>query len=98
MNRLIRKYADDPVIGDFIAKLGRALPDMFRFVLDPRIPPTNNFAEQSLREPVIVKRIRGCIRSEKSLKRTADLLTCVTTWKHRGMDPLEEIRKLIPMI
>ena len=98
VRRLIKKYADDPITGEFMAKLGRALPDLFRFVLDPRIPPTNNAAEQALREPIIVRRIRGCIRSEKSLTRTARIFTCTATWKNLGLDPLEEIRKAIPMI
>ena len=95
---LIRKYGDDPVLKKFIAKLGRALPDLFRFVLDPSIPPTNNLAEQMLREFVITRRIRGCIRSEKSLERTANLLTCVTNWKTMKLNPLDEVKKIIPMI
>ena len=53
VRRLIRKYEDDTVVSKFMAKLERAIHDIFRFVLNPRIPPTNNLAEQSLREYVI---------------------------------------------
>ena len=95
---LVRRYADDPVIGWFMAKLGRAVNDMFKFVLDPRIPPTNNAAEAGLREYVILRRIRGAIRSERSLTLTAARLSCTTTWQNTGKDPIEEIIKMVPMI
>ena len=90
--RLIQKYSDDPIIGKCMPKLKRALPNLFKFVLDTRIPPTNNFVEQQLRESVIIRRIRGSIRSEKSLYRTTSLLTCITTWKNQGLDPFDEIK------
>ena len=94
----IRKYADDPIMGKFIVTLGNALPNLFWFVLDPRIPPTNNAAEQMLREFVITRRIRGCIRSEKSLERTANLLTCAANWKTMKLNTRDEIKKIMPMI
>ena len=95
---LVKQYADDPVIGGFMAKLGRAEPDLFKFVLDPRIPPTNNYAEHGFREVAIVRTIRGSLRSKKSLKRTADMLTCITTWKNQGLELADELKKIIPMI
>ena len=49
-----------------MAKLERALPDLFVFVLDPRIPPTNNAAERGLREVVVHRKMCGALRSEKT--------------------------------
>lgn len=98
MRRLVRRYADDPIIGEYMAKLGRAIKDMFKFVIDPRIPPTNNAAEAGLREFVIQRRIRGAIRSEESLTLIPARLTCTTTWQNTGKNPIEEMMKLVPMI
>ncbi len=78
-----------------MAKLERAIQDMFRFVLNLRIPPTNNLAEQSLREYVIQRTIRGCLRSEKSLKRLGDMLTCITIWKNLGVNYAVEAAKYV---
>ncbi len=92
---LVKRYANDEIVGKFVAKLSRAIPDMFRFVIDPRIPSTSNLAEQSLREYVVCRRIRGCLRSEKSMERRGNLYTCVTTWKNLGQDYLAELVRYI---
>ena len=89
--RLARVYADDPVIGKFKGKLNRASGDLFQFVLDPRIPPTNNAAERGLREIVVHRKIRGSIRSRETMQWMGNLFTCVTTWKAMNTDCLAEI-------
>ena len=89
--RLVNRYRDDPVIGEYMRTLERALPDMFRFVLDPTIPSTNNPAEQLLREIVIQRKIRGGIRSEKTMEWLGYLFTCITTWKMQGLDRREQL-------
>ena len=92
---LIDKYRDDPVLWEYMAKLERALPDAFRFVLNPRIPPTNNPAERLLREIVMHRKIRGCLRSEKTMKWMGYLFSCVTTWKNQGLDCKQQLLQYI---
>lgn len=75
--------------------LENALPNMFRFVMDPRIAPTNNPAELLLRELVIHRKIRGCIRSVQTRLRMGYLFTCVATWKNQGPDYKQELEKYI---
>ena len=53
IDRIIARYADDPVLEKFMGKLGNAGSDLFRFVLNPNIQPTNNAAERGLREIVV---------------------------------------------
>ena len=91
--RLARVYADDPVIGKFMGKLDRASGDLFQFVLDPRIPSTNNAAERGLREIVVHRKIRGSIRSRETMQWMGNLFTCVTAWKAMNRDYLAEIVK-----
>ena len=45
VREILAKYADVAVLEKFMTKLGNAYGDLFRFVLDPRIPSTNNAAE-----------------------------------------------------
>ena len=93
--RLARTYADDPVIGRFMGKLDRAAGDLFQFVLDRRIPPTNNAAERGLREIMVHRKIRGSIRSRETMQWMGNLFTCVTTWKAMNKDYLAEIVKRV---
>lgn len=74
-----------------MTKLANALPNLFRFVTDPSIPATNNAAERGLRELVVHRKVRGSIRSEKTMDWLANIFTCVTTWKARGIDYMTQM-------
>ena len=43
--------------------------------------PTNNTAECALRESVIHRKIRGCVRNQKGCKMFGNLVSCIMTWK-----------------
>ena len=79
----------------FRAKLGNAYDDLFRFILDPHIPPTNNAAERGLREIIVHRKIRSSIRSEDIMEWLGYLFTCITTWKMHGLNPLKEMAAYI---
>ncbi len=65
---MVRKHDGHPVLGAFMTKLANAKKDMFRFVVDPALPPTNNAAEHQIREVVVHRKIRDCIRSEHTME------------------------------
>ena len=93
MLKMINKYRSHSLPGKCMEKLECALPDTFRFVLDSEIPADNNPAERHLREPVVHRKIRGCIRSEKTMEWLGALFTCVSTWKCQGLDYVKELAK-----
>ena len=93
--RLIDKYWGSDTCQSFLVKLRNALPDLFRFVLNPRIPPTNNAAERGLREIVIHRKIRGQMKSDDTPTVMGNIFTCFTTWKNRGLDHLAEMAKYL---
>ena len=95
MKRMITKYRNHHLLGDCMKKLERALPDMFRFVLDPEIPPDNNAAERKLREPSMHRKMRGCIRSEHTMDWLGALFTFVGTCKGQGLDHVEQLSKYL---
>ena len=96
VQRLIDTYGDIPALHDFLMKkLHNAEPDLFLYVLDPRVDSTNNAAERGLREPVVHRKIRGAIRSAASMKWWGNLFTCVMTWRMRKMDVYEELAKCV---
>ena len=95
VREILAKYADVAVLEKFMTKLGNAYEDLFRFVLDPRIPSTNNAAERGLREIVVHRKIRGSIRSKNTMRWLGNLFSCVTTWQQRGIDHLAEIARYV---
>ncbi len=92
---LISRYEDDSMMGGYMKKLERALPNAFWFVLDPEIPPTNNPAETLLREIVVHRKIRGGIRSAKTILWMGYLFTCITTWKNQGLDCRKQLLQYV---
>ena len=86
-----RRYKDDPVLEKFAVKLKNAGADLFRFVLNPEIPSTNNAAERALREIVVHRKIRGGIRAEVTMEWLGNFFTCVHTWQQQNLDWLKKI-------
>ena len=86
----VRRVIDDNwgsrISRPFLTKLEGAADDLFEFVLDPKMPPTNNAAERGLREIVVHRKIRGSLRAENSMETYGNIFTCVATWKNRGLD------------
>jgi transposase len=68
---------------------------MFTFLLHPRVPPTNNAAEQALRESVIHRKISGLVRNEKGMRMFSNLMTCIMTWNLRGCNVIDEVVKYL---
>jgi len=95
VHNLVLEFRDNPELTDYMDKLERARPDMFRFVLNPRIPSENNPAERALREIVVHRKIRGSLRSLNGVVILGNILTCATTWKATKPDWLDEIVKYI---
>ena len=56
IDRIAARYADDPILEKFMGKISNAGSDLFRFVLNPKIPPTNNVVERGLREIVVTEK------------------------------------------
>ncbi len=70
---------------------------LLNFLQDPRIEPTNNRAERSLRPAVIARKVSQCSRTWRGAKTYARLKTVLETWRRRGRDLLAELtRHLAP--
>ena len=92
---IVDAYRDDPVLAEFMTKLDNAAFDLFLFVVESWVPPTNNPAEKLLREPVITRKIRGGLRAVAGAMGFCALLSCKTTWEMHGLRPLAEIRRVL---
>ena len=53
---------------------------------DRQIPPTNNYAEQTLRTAVLLRKVGCCNRSEKGIATFENLTSLFATFAKRGKD------------
>ena len=73
----------------------RDAPNLFTFLEVAGMPPTNNHAEQSLRLPVIFRKITFGSQSLLGAQALATNLSLIVTAKRQGRDPLELIKTLL---
>lgn len=59
------------------------------------VPPTNNYAEQAIRETVMVRKIIGAFRSESGVKVYETIASLLATWQFRKLDIKQELRKML---
>lgn len=93
--RIISEHCNEKQLEKFINKLDNAKDDLFTFLLYDGVEPTNNTAERALREPVINRKIRGCVRNQKGMRMFGNLMSCIMTWNMRGCNLLDEIVKYV---
>jgi transposase len=77
------------------ARIDRYRTDLFPFVADPAVPPTNNAAERALRPLVVARKISGGTRSKQGSRTRMVLQSLVATFDLRGLDPIAEFRDLL---
>ena len=61
----------------------------------PSIEPTNNLAEQAIRESVLYRKIIGAFRSKDGPKYYERLASLFATWQLRGLDMQVELRRML---
>ena len=103
MQKLARKgleaLVDRSVIGGTVAtllgKIERGLDHWLPFVGEPAVSPTNNAAENALREPVILRKLIGTLRNERGMFVHETALTLLATWSQQGHNPYEELQRVV---
>ncbi len=76
-------------------KILNGIENWFTCVFYTNVEPTNNYAEQSLRELIVHRKIMGGLRSRDGavvLERTA---SCIATWKRQGKPLFETMRNCL---
>ncbi|VVC72097.1 Transposase IS66 family protein [uncultured archaeon] len=59
------------------------------------VEATNNFAEQAIRETVIVRKIIGAFRSERGTKVYETLASLLATWQFQKLDVSKELYRML---
>jgi len=88
-------YEIEPKIRQLAHEILNDWDAVMAFVIDPRLPPTNNDAERALRHAVIARRISYGTRTDEGSRFYAAGLSVVETCRKRGLDPWALARDLI---
>lgn len=73
----------------FSTYLGNGMPHWLTFILYPGVEPTNNRAEQALRELIVIRKIIGTLRCQKGADTQATLSSMCATWHAQGRNSRE---------
>lgn len=71
------------------------MPWWFTFVEYEDVDPTNNSAEQALREMIIMRKIIGTLRNKRGTGIYEVLASVFATWKARGLNPQHELAAVL---
>jgi transposase len=92
--RLVAADPDTPA-RQLGARIERFIGDLFVFVTEPGVTPTNNLAERSLRPLVTRRKISGGSRSAAGTQATMALASLFGTWLLRDQSPYTACRDLL---
>lgn len=76
---------------DFATYAENGMPWWFTFVEYEGVDPTNNSAEQALREQIIMRKIMGTLRNQRGTGIYEVLASVIATWNARGLNPQHEL-------
>ncbi len=91
MRLLLAKSHGDGQIRKFMNKIANGFDHWFTFILHPGVEPTNNIAENALRENVIHRNIIKTLRNEKGMYLHETAMSVLTTWENMGLNAYDEL-------
>lgn len=94
--QLTQRHYTHSTIRRFVNNLYyRDVDNLFRFVTDPEVDPTNNLSERELRALVIIRKISNGSRSKKGANTTATLLSVIQTLRLNNQNVLQGMQNIL---
>ncbi|MEM0466098.1 MAG: transposase, partial [Candidatus Thermoplasmatota archaeon] len=92
---LVDEYIEYLDVRKVVKYIENGLGCWYTCLLYPGMQPTNNLAEQSIREHVIMEKIIGTFRSLKGPQNYQYIASLLATWKLQGKNIAEETENLL---
>ena len=89
---IIKPYKELQIVR---TKIQNGFEHWFTCIIHPEVEPTNNRAERTLREQVVLRKITGTLRNEKGTTANETMMSLITTWKQQNKNPFLELRALL---
>jgi transposase len=85
------RISENAVAEKFRRSLVKWRHNLFVFLTEPDVPPTNNSSEQAVRWSAVFRKVTNCFRSVWGANLHADVRSVVETARRRGIGALEAI-------
>ena len=92
---LIERSVPDGPVATLLRKIEGGLDHWLTFVGEPAVSPTNNAAENALREPVVLRKIIGTLRNDRGMFVHETILSLLATWGQQGRNPYDELKRVV---
>ena len=92
---LIERSVPDGPVATLLRKIEGGLDHWLTFVGEPAVSPTNNAAENALREPVVLRKIIGTLRNDRGMFVHETILSLLATWSQQGHNPYDELKRVV---
>ncbi len=95
MEDLVKRYDQYKDLHKPVEYIRNGLGSCFTCLLYPGMEPTNNLAEQAIREHVVIRKIIGTFRSESGSQNYQYIASLLSTWRLKGMNMFVEMDKIL---
>jgi len=95
LEALVDDYLDIPEVHVKAQYIKNGLGNWHTCLLHPGMQPTNNLAEQAIREHVIIRKIIGAFRSTRGPENYSHIASLLATWRLQGKNMSEELENLL---
>jgi len=95
LRSLVERSVTAESVATLLGKIEGGIGHWLTFVGEPAVSPTNNAAENALREPVVLRKIIGTLRNDRGMFVHETVLSLLATWRQQGRNPYEELRRVV---
>ena len=95
MEDLVKRYDQYVDLHKPVEYIRNGLGSWFTCLLYPGMEPTNNLAEQAIREHVVIRKIIGTFRSESGSQNYQYIASLLSTWRLKGLSMFVEMDKIL---
>ena len=95
MEDLVKRYDPFGELHKPVEYIRNGLGSWFTCLLYPGMEPTNNLAEQAIREHVVIRKIIGTFRSENGSQNYQYISSLLATWNLKGKSMFVEMDKIL---
>ena len=92
---LVEWSVTNETVATLLGKIEGGIDHWLTFVGEPAVSPTNNAAENALREPVVLRKIIGTLRNNRGMFVHETILSLLATWRQQGRNPYEELKRVV---
>ena len=95
MEEIVKRYDSFSELHKPVEYIRNGLGSWFTCLLYPGMEPTNNLAEQAIREHVVIRKIIGTFRSEEGSQNYQYISSLLATWNLKGESMFVEMDKIL---